>query len=408
MPGRGLYLNENAWAKPISSTSASVARKSLVALARKADDEVGRERDVRTRPPQARDPAAVVVRAVAPVHRAKDAVRAGLHRQMQERHQLRHVAVRRDQLGAEIARMRGRVANPLQAIEVRERADQAGEIPVATIRSGAAVGVDVLPEQRDLARAGRDQPPRLGQDRRCRPRGLGAARVRDHAEGAELVAALLHGQERRDAGRCCQLLGQAVELALDREVGVELRLAAARAPVEQLGQPVIALRPDHDIDVGRALEQRRALGLRDAAGDPDQQIVAGGPPLAAQLLQAAELRIDLLGRFRADVAGIEDDQIGVVRAIGHRVAVRRQRVRHATGVVDIHLAAVGLDEELLRHASAAAKGRVRLIQQVGQLVAAPRSMSLYQQSVTIVWVAATASSSTAPPARYRRAPDGRC
>jgi hypothetical protein len=29
VPGRGLYWNENAWAKPISSTRSSVARKSV-------------------------------------------------------------------------------------------------------------------------------------------------------------------------------------------------------------------------------------------------------------------------------------------------------------------------------------------------------------------------------------------
>ena len=49
VPGRGLYLNENAWAKPISSTSASVAAEVGVALAGKADDEVGRQRDVGAR-----------------------------------------------------------------------------------------------------------------------------------------------------------------------------------------------------------------------------------------------------------------------------------------------------------------------------------------------------------------------
>ena len=59
--------------------------------------------------------------------------------------------------------------------------------------------------------------------------------------------------------------------------------------------------------------------------------------------------------------------------IGHGVAVRRQRVRHAAGVVDIHLAAVGLDEELLSHASAAAAGRMSgWSSKFGQLVPAPR------------------------------------
>src|SRR3546814_7054309 len=62
--------------------------------------------------------------------------------------------------------------------------------------------------------------------------------------------------------------------------------------------------------------------------------------------QPAELRIPLLGVLLADVAGVEDDQVGAVRGVARLIAMRRQDVRHAGGVVDVHLAAVGLDEEL--------------------------------------------------------------
>ena len=54
--------------------------------------------------------------------------------------------------------------------------------------------------------------------------------------------------------------------------------AAARTAVEQLGQAVVGLRPDHEVDLWRAVEQDAALGLRDAAGDPDQQVAAGCLP----------------------------------------------------------------------------------------------------------------------------------
>ena len=50
VPGRGEYLNENAWAKPISPTRSRVARKSVVALARKADDQIGGQRQIRAAP----------------------------------------------------------------------------------------------------------------------------------------------------------------------------------------------------------------------------------------------------------------------------------------------------------------------------------------------------------------------
>ena len=66
-------------------------------LAREADDEVRRERDVGPRAAYPLDDAQIVRAGVAAVHRFENAVGARLHRQMQMRHQRRQVAVRRDQ-----------------------------------------------------------------------------------------------------------------------------------------------------------------------------------------------------------------------------------------------------------------------------------------------------------------------
>jgi hypothetical protein len=51
--------------------------------------------------------------------------------------------------------------------------------------------------------------------------------------------------------------------------------------------------------------------------------------------------------FLADVAGIEQDKIGFGRVLGRLVTMRRQRVGHAVAVIDIHLTAIGLDEDAL-------------------------------------------------------------
>ena len=66
---------------------------------------------------------------------------------------------------------------------------------------------------------------------------------------------------------------QRVELVLDRKFGVDDALAVARAR-EQLGQAVIVLRADDEIDRRRAAHDLLALGLRDAAGDRDQHLAA--------------------------------------------------------------------------------------------------------------------------------------
>ncbi len=116
------------------------------------------------------------------------------------------------------------------------------------------------------------------------------------------------------------------------------------------GEPVIGLGPEHDVDEGRAFEDFLALGLGDAASDRDQGL--GGPlggPAFLDPPQPAKLGIDLLRRLLADMAGVEDDQVGIVGPVRLGVTERRQDVCHARGVVDVHLAAVCFDEELFAH-----------------------------------------------------------
>ena len=111
--------------------------------------------------------------------------------------------------------------------------------------------------------------------------------------------------------------GQVVELVLGREFGVDDRRPFARRAREQLGQAMIALRADHHVDRRRAAQDLPALGLGDAAGDDDR--ASRGPrPLRARLQVAhpAELGIDLLGGLLADMAGVEDDEVGLLHVAG--------------------------------------------------------------------------------------------
>ena len=109
---------------------------------------------------------------------------------------------------------------------------------------------------------------------------------------------------------------------------------------------MIALRPEHQIDRRHPPDDLLALGLRHAAGDADDEVLAQRAALVAHLAQAAELGKHLLRGLFADVAGVEHDEVGVADIVRRLIAVRRQRVRHTIGIVDVHLAAVGLDEEL--------------------------------------------------------------
>ena len=146
--------------------------------------------------------AEIVGPAVAPVHRREDAVRSRLHGEVQVGHQRVEVAMRSDQIVVHVVGMAGRVAQPVDAGDLGQPKQQAPEAPFAPVRTLALPGVDVLAEQRHLAHALGRKPRRLGDDRLDRPRHLGAAGIGNDAEGAELVAALLHGQEGRVAAGC--------------------------------------------------------------------------------------------------------------------------------------------------------------------------------------------------------------
>ena len=149
---------------------------------------------------------------------------------------------------------------------------------------------------------------------------------------------------------------ETVELALDRKLCVDDSTFRTRTPGQQLRQAMIGLRADNEIDERRTLHQELAFRLGHATGNgQDHVAVTAVASRFPQPSQAAQLRIDLLGRLLADMAGIEHHEIGIRRGLDHAVAVSRQGVRHTIGVVDVHLAAVGLDEEVLRHVVAVSR-----------------------------------------------------
>ena len=298
-----------------------------LALLREADDEIARQRDVGPRRAHAVEQAQIAVAPVAAVHRLQHAIVARLHRQMEERHQLFDVAVRVDQPVGHVVGVAGGVADAGEALDPVEFADQRAEV-AAIVRPR----IDVLAEQRDLARAGIDQRLRLVDQRAPRPADLGAARIGDDAIGAELVAPLLHRQERGRADAAAA--GQRAELRQRGHVGVETKLAAP-GPRDQIGQVVIRLWSHDDIDAGAARDLL-AFGLRDAAGHRDHRVDAVLP-------QAADVRIDLLGRLFADVAGVEHDEVGCIGVVGGGQALRRHQFAHPLAVIDVHLAAERLD-----------------------------------------------------------------
>ncbi len=185
-----------------------------------------------------------------------------------------------DQIVIHVARMGGHVADAQQARDFGKRADKAPKPPIAPVRSRAVIGIHILAEQRDLPRATGDQAARFrnhGGDGTARFRAAG---IGHDAEGAELVTALLHGEEGGDGLILARRgFGQEVEFLLDREIGLDHRACGAMRARDHFGQAVIGLRPEHDIDEGSALGDLGAFRLRDAAGHRQDGLLAFGGPL---------------------------------------------------------------------------------------------------------------------------------
>ena len=243
-----------------------------------------------------------------------------------------------DQVVVHVPGVAGGVADAVQALDPGQLAGQPSQAALTR------PGVDVLPQEGDLAHAAGGQAPGLGQDGLGRPGPFAASGVGHHAEGAELVAALLDGEEGGDArGRA--LGAQCVELGLGGEVSGETLSTRPVGAGDQLGQLVVGLGAHDEVDGGLTAQDLLALRLGHAAGDRDGHGPARRGPLGLQGLQLAQLGIDLLGRLLADMAGVQDDKVGLLRPLGHGVAQGRQNVRHALAVIDVHLAAIGADVE---------------------------------------------------------------
>jgi hypothetical protein len=181
----------------------------------------------------------------------------------------------------------------------------------------AVPGVDVLAKQRDLAHAGSTGVRALSEDPVDGAGDLGTAGIGHDAEGAELVAAFLHGEKGGHAAGAdgfCRRIRQSVELVFGGKLGLDDALAVAR-PRQRLGQAVIGLRPDDHIDNRRAADDLLAFGLGHTAGDRDHQVAAFGIALSLELGQPAKLRIDLFGGLFADMAGVEQNEIGILDRI---------------------------------------------------------------------------------------------
>src|SRR5438552_11232501 len=121
----------------------------VLGLTGEAHDDVRREREVGDRCPKLPDEPQVALARVRPSHRLEDAARPRLEGQvgvLAHRVAVRH---RGDHVAAEVLGMRAGEPDPLDALDRVDRAEELREARADV----AAIRIDVLPEERDLANA---------------------------------------------------------------------------------------------------------------------------------------------------------------------------------------------------------------------------------------------------------------
>ena len=190
------------------------------------------------------------------------------------------------------------------------------DAPPARQGQVAAVAVDVLAQQGDLADAACGQVPHLVDQFTEGAADLGASHRGNDAEGATVVAS--------DPDR----LGQDLH---DRSMlpGV----------VDQLGGTVHVVGAEHDIDVAGPLPDQFPVLLGQAPGHCDER--AG--PLCLHGLEPAQSAVQLVVGVLADAAGVEHHHVGILQDGGALVPVALEQARDPLGVVLVHLAPEGAD-----------------------------------------------------------------
>ena len=165
----------------------------VLGLAREADDEVGRQRDVRHRGADAVDEGQVALARVGAAHRLEHARGARLQRQVQVLADRRRTRPWRRSRRRACPWGAGSCSGCARCRRRVERAQQLGEREALLARQVAAVGVDVLAEQGQLAHAVGGQALDLG----------------DHVGGA---AASARGRARRGTMQYAHVELQPIEI----------------------------------------------------------------------------------------------------------------------------------------------------------------------------------------------------
>ena len=313
-------------------------------LAREADDDVGRQREVGDRVAQLVDERQVALAPVRAPHRLEDARRARLERQVRvlaDRVALGHRRDhrRRKSFGCGLVkRMRSMPSTASHG------AQQLAELGLEVREQVAAPRVDVLAEQRHS----RSRPRRRGASPRRGSRRAGGS-PRGRGPTGRCSTSTPSCSPSRSAPRPGSA-ARGARAARPANVRSSAMPKRPRATLAARAEPVAEVRDragaEGDVDERVELEDPLALRLGVAAADGDHR--AGSRSLSARV---AEVRGEPLVGLLADRAGVEDEHVGLVLRTASPSPRLLEHALDPLGVVSVHLAAEGGDVVALHGAS---------------------------------------------------------
>ena len=230
--------------------------------------------------------------------------------------------------GAEVLRVRAREADALDSVDGVDRAQKLGEVGADV----AAVGIDVLAEQRHFLDPLAGEARHLGEHISWAPADLAPAHRRDDAVRADGVAAHRDLHPRLHGPLAVRWkLGRERALLADPEAAARDAHSSGADPVAQVGDRA---RPEGDVHERVLLEDALALRFRVAAADRDH-------PLGVALLEdarVAEVRREPRVRLLADRARVEDEDVRVLRLDCLAQPELLEQALDPLGIVRVHLA----------------------------------------------------------------------
>jgi len=211
-----------------------------------------------------------------------------------------------------------------------------------------------LAEKRDLANPPGNQVTDLADDLVGRPVALGAACIGNDTKGATLVTALHHGDVCRDLPPIGVWRSPQELRVIHVEHGARDRRRPVLDPADQGRELGDVVRAEHDVDEGRLLEQAFALLLSHAPRNRQH----GTPALLLERSESPEKAHQLVLRLLPDAAGIDDQKVGQGGLGRLPIAALPEHLLDPAGIVDVHLAAEGLDEVLLHRSGGGSFSRL--------------------------------------------------